>query len=398
MDKKIMVAGHISLDITPKFPDTLKGSLSDILVPGTLINIEKATIGTGGAVSNTGLVIDKLGVTVLLNGKIGDDEFGSIVKQLVGPQKTKFLRTVSDINTSYTIVVAPPGIDRMFLHDPGANNTFGADDIDYDALADCYLFHFGYPCFMERIYQNDGKELVEMYKNVKNLNVTTALDMGLPDPSSQAGQADWTAILKDVIPFVDVFVPSIEEITYMLDRPLFEQRKTEAGGDDPVLAYKPADFAAISDMLLDMGAKVILLKSGINGCYLRTTSADRIKQLGKACPSEVNAWADKELWAASYKTDKFGSATGAGDAAIAGFLVGIVRDFSAADSLLLANTVAMQNVRGIDTLSGIEDWPATLAMLKDKTRPRHPLKIDGDGWEFNEQLGLLEGPYNKGNN
>ncbi|MCK4437298.1 hypothetical protein KAU86_05050 [bacterium] len=30
--------------------------------------------------------------------------------------------------SSYTIILFPPGMDRMFLHNPGANDTFGFKD------------------------------------------------------------------------------------------------------------------------------------------------------------------------------------------------------------------------------------------------------------------------------
>jgi PAS domain S-box-containing protein len=36
--------------------------------------------------------------------------------------------------------------------------------------------------------------------------------MAYPDPDSPAGRADWLTILQNVLPFVDVFVPSYEEI------------------------------------------------------------------------------------------------------------------------------------------------------------------------------------------
>ena len=32
--KKVVVAGHICLDITPIFPETCRGDIHDIIVPG----------------------------------------------------------------------------------------------------------------------------------------------------------------------------------------------------------------------------------------------------------------------------------------------------------------------------------------------------------------------------
>ena len=133
-EKKVMVAGHICLDITPKFPQGLTGSVSDIFTPGKLINIDDAVLSTGGAVSNTGLAMAKLGVDVSLNGKVGDDQFGAIIKKLVGKKRAGTFKTVKGENSSYTIILALPGVDRIFLHNPGTNDTFGTEDVDYGAI------------------------------------------------------------------------------------------------------------------------------------------------------------------------------------------------------------------------------------------------------------------------
>ena len=61
MDKKIIAAGHICIDITPMFPRGIHcRELSDLLIPGKLINMDGADIHTGGSVANTGLALKKL--------------------------------------------------------------------------------------------------------------------------------------------------------------------------------------------------------------------------------------------------------------------------------------------------------------------------------------------------
>ena len=77
MSKKVVVAGHICLDITPGINAARVDSISDIIRPGSLLNVGKADIHTGGAVANTGLALKKLGADVTLAGKIGDDEFAA---------------------------------------------------------------------------------------------------------------------------------------------------------------------------------------------------------------------------------------------------------------------------------------------------------------------------------
>jgi sugar/nucleoside kinase (ribokinase family) len=369
--------------------------MSDVFSPGKLTNVEQAVLSTGGPVSNVGLAMDKLGVDVVLNGKVGKDTFGNVIKQLVGEQGAAALKTVSGQSTSYTIVLAPPGIDRFVLHDPATNDTFGADDIDYELAGQCMLFHFGYPPLMKRMFEDDGDELVEIYRRVKSLGVTTSLDMAMPDPASASGQACWRPILERVAPYIDIFVPSIEEITFMLNRDLFEKRKAQAGGQDPVLVYEAGDCTAIAATLLTLGMKIVVIKCGIRGLYLRTASAGEIAGIGCACPDDVEAWADREMWAGSLKAGQFASALGAGDATIAGFLCGLIDDFSPEDTVKIANIVGWQNVQAIDALSGIRDWQGTLELLEDKNRERNPVGLEPNAWRYSESQHVYYGPNDR---
>ena len=395
MREKVMVAGHLCLDITPRFLAGQKVSITDIFSPGKLTTVDHAVLSPGGPVPNTGLAMAKLGVDILLNGKVGEDAFGDIIKKLVGKERAAAFKTVSDQNTSYTIVLAPPGIDRFVLHNPATNDSFVADDIDYELARQCMLFHFGYPPLMRQMFENDGAELVEIYRRVKELGVTTSLDMAMPDPSSGSGRANWQTILERVSPYVDIFVPSMEEITYMLDRKLFEKRKAQAKGEDPVLSYEPKDCEDISDKLLTLGVKIVAIKCGIRGVYLRTANAEQISSIGTAYPKDIDAWANREMWAGSFKTDNFASALGAGDATIAGFLCGFIDGFEPEKALQSANIVGWQNVQTLDTLSGIKDWQSTLELLKDKKRPRNPVGIDSDEWRYCENQQVYYGPKDK---
>ena len=55
MKKKVIVAGHICLDITPVFSETKPEHLQDVLAPGKLVEMKEADVHTGGSVANTGL-------------------------------------------------------------------------------------------------------------------------------------------------------------------------------------------------------------------------------------------------------------------------------------------------------------------------------------------------------
>lgn len=82
--KKAVVAGHICLDITPAFAGQKRNRLDEILLPGKLAEVGEANIHCGGAVSNTGLAMKALGAEVSLVGKIGDDDFGRVLRRQLG--------------------------------------------------------------------------------------------------------------------------------------------------------------------------------------------------------------------------------------------------------------------------------------------------------------------------
>ena len=391
-----VVAGHICLDIIPKFEVSKVGNFFELFVPGSLVNMGAVTISTGGPVSNTGLAMHKLGLNVQPMGKIGDDFFGQgVLAVLRGYGVADSMTIVSGEQTSYTIVIAPGEIDRIFLHHTGANDTFCADDVNYDIVKQAGLFHLGYPPLMRTLYIDNGRELVEIFRRVKDLGVTTSLDMSLPDARSESGRVDWQKILSEVLAYVDIFVPSIEEAAFMLDRKLFDLRKSQAKGADPVRFYRTEDYVRLSTNILGMGAKIMCLKSGVRGLYVRTSSSESLAAMGTSAPADLDLWSERELWGSSFAISEIGSATGSGDACIAGFITAYLRGFSPEDSVQTANILGWQNVRGLDALSTIQNWPETLEMLADKTLKHNDPELKENSWRYSQQSRLYYGPNDK---
>ncbi|MCX7707460.1 MAG: carbohydrate kinase family protein, partial [Anaerolineae bacterium] len=207
-----IVAGHICLDIIPLIPAG-QGGLAALLTPGRLNVVGPAVVSTGGPVSNTGLALHKLGIATRLMGKVGDDLFGLAIRRIVdafGPGLADGMIVDPTVTSSYTVVVNVPGVDRIFLHHTGANDTFTAADVRYGLAEQARLFHFGYPPLMRAMYEGGGGELVELFRRVKETGCTSSLDLALPDPATPAGQADWAAILRAALPAVDICAPSLE--------------------------------------------------------------------------------------------------------------------------------------------------------------------------------------------
>lgn len=286
----------------------------------------KAEVSTGGAVANTGLGMKILGADVTLMGKIGNDEFGNLILGILDKYDAAdgMIRDpLSD--TSYSVVLAMPGVDRIFLHNPGANHTFCAADVSKEQLREAALFHFGYPPLMKNMYENNGNELVSLFQKAKEAGCATSLDMAAVDPASDAGRADWNLILKKVLPYVDFFVPSVEELCYMLDRTRLEEWQKRAGSRDLTeLLDIENDVIPLAEKCMEYGTKVLVIKCGAKGMYYKTADEKQLSEIGKRVGLDIVQWADRQGFEASYIPERILSGTGAGDTSIAAFLTAML--------------------------------------------------------------------------
>ncbi len=358
MHKKVIAAGHICLDMTPVFPDKRVSQLTDILSPGRLLQMGDADVHTGGSVANTGLAMKFLGADVSLMGKVGADAFGELVCNILKKYDAADGMLISqEESTSYSVVLAIPGIDRIFLHNPGANNTFRASDIPQAALEEAALFHFGYPTIMRSMYENDGAQLVQLMKRAKEAGAATSLDLSAVDADSDAGRADWDKILRAVMPYVDFFVPSVEELCFMLDREGFDMWQARAAGRDITEVIEPErDVKALAERCMEYGAKVLLIKCGVPGMYYRTAEAEGMKETGVRAELDITAWAGKEGFEKSYVPDRVLSGTGAGDTSIAAFLTAMLQGYSPEQAVRLAAATGASCVSAYDALSGLRSF------------------------------------------
>ena len=390
---RVVAAGHICLDVIPGLDHHVNENLADLFRPGHLIVTGPALFSTGGSVSNTGLALSRLGIPTRLVAKVGEDPFGKIVCALVDqfdPRLGCDLVVDPQVSTSYTVIISLPDIDRVFLHCPGANDTFGAEDVRLDLVAQADLFHFGYPPAMRRMYEQDGAELTTVFRQVKTRNVTTSLDLSFPDPSSDSGRVNWKVILGSVLPFVDIFLPSFEEIFSMLHPEAF-RRMTQSVPEGQILSMVTPDLlSSLAHELIEMGAKIVVIKMGSRGLYLRTAGQAALEQVGKAAPMKPAVWADQEIWAPCFRVNVVGT-TGSGDATIAGFLSALLRGLNPRQAVRAAVAVGACNVEAADALQGIRTWEQTMKRIQLGWE-HLPLSLDAPLWHWDQESGVWVGP------
>jgi len=319
----------------------------------------------------------------VLMGKVGTDAFGILIRKLLAERKAdEHLIVVEGESTSYTVGIALPGIDRIFLHHPGSNDTFCAGDVNYEIAARARLFHFGYPPLMKRMYEG-GNELSTILRRVNELGTITSLDMALPDPDSPSGKTDWEKIIKDNLPYVDVFLPSIEETLYMLDRPKFDRLKNQAGEGDMLDLLRGDDLSELGERLLAYGCKVAAIKCGNRGVYVRTGDF--------SAPWADARWKNRELWEPVFKVDNLVSAAGSGDSAIAGFLAAFLRGMPVEGCLEYATAAGAENVEAMDAVSGVGTWDEITRRIRAGWQ-KVELKDPGLGWSFDSARRVWVGP------
>ena len=322
------------------------------------------TLSTGGAVSNTGLNLARLGVDTRLMGKVGDDLFGTAILDMVrrhGPELAEAMVVVPGETSSYTVVINPPHIDRIFLHCVGTNHTFGADDVRYDLVAEARVFHFGYPPLMPRFYADQGRELVEMFRRAQATGRDDLARHGdaRPGRPERAGGLAGGDAPRDA--------PRA---------PLCAERRRVALYGRPGAVRPPVGDGG-------PGKDALAARQGRDPCLGRDGAgpgrAGGAAQAGRAGALSANRrgrgvgarraqpiwmlWRDRELWQPAFRPDAVVGTTGAGDATIAGFLAALLRDVPPERALAIAAAVGACNVEAADALSGVRSWEETLARI-----------------------------------
>jgi sugar/nucleoside kinase (ribokinase family) len=391
----VVVAGNIVLDMFPPLILEEGRQFQDALIGGQTVEVGPLTVSTGGCVSNTGIALHMLGVPVKLMGAIADDILGREIERIferVGIDTSRIARIEG--NSSYTIVLAPPSTDRIFLHCPGSGGLFNTEDVDWGTVKRAGIFHLGYPPYLPALFADDGEALAEMFRKAKVLGATTSLDMAFPLRTAEASRKNWHTILHKTLPYVDLLLPGVEEMLFLLERSLFEDLCTKAAGQEVLTVIEPAHVMELAELLLQMGTGVVALKAGYKGLYVRTAGSDRLSELGRAKPNNMGNWSCRELWEPGFKPRQIASATGAGDVAVAGFLAAFLRAHTIEMTLGYACALGTKNLEAMDATSSICSWDEITDLIEagwEKTLldNQHP------GWIFDNESGLWVGPHDK---
>jgi sugar/nucleoside kinase (ribokinase family) len=354
-----VIAGYTCVDLIPEFKKyPSKANIFDLLKPGNLIEIEGMDFVLGGVVPNTGLAMKRFGKKIAFNGLIGNDNMGKIAEQkLASYGGTEGMVVTNEANTAFSIVISPPGVDRIFLESVGCNQIFNINHINFGMISKARMFHFGYPPLMRQFFLDDGRQLIQMYAEIHKMGVITSLDFSLPDPESESGNLNWKRILGNTLPFVDIFAPSLEELVQlMMPKKHLEIKSAfiNSNFEDHVPLYF---VRKLGKQIISLGAKILLLKMGKRGIYLFTGDISQVnKKLGNTLQN--NQWSFQEILCNAYssKKSKVKNASGAGDIAVAAFLTSILNANNVEKALRYSSIAGRDSIYCNNNYEDLPDW------------------------------------------
>jgi sugar/nucleoside kinase (ribokinase family) len=225
-------------------------------------------------------------------------------------------------------VVQPAGRDRSFWHHVGANAEFDGEAID---VVGADLLHIGYPSLLPALAADCGAGLQALLVRARAAGLTTSLDLAVLDPGSPAAGENWPALLERVLPHVDVLTPSVDDLRSVLG---------------PLAGTAPGDLG-VARTLVEMGVAVAMVTGGSTGARLATAGPDRLAAAGAVlADAEVRrGWSHCDRPAAAPDVP-VRTTVGAGDAATAGLLFGLLSGLGPEQTLDLAMRTAGRTLAG----------------------------------------------------
>jgi sugar/nucleoside kinase (ribokinase family) len=282
---------------------------------GRLELFDTLALHTGGCANNTATALARLGVPVCAIGKVGADAFGDFILRSLAADGVAIegMTRSETSSTSFTFVMVSNDGERTFFHTIGANGTLSEPDLRRELIAECGIVHVAGALLMPRL---DGEPTTRLMRWARKQGITTALDT-VWDASGR-----WLETIGATLPYVDYFLPSVEEARAMTGR-------NEA--DD------------VARALLDRGVGTVVLKMGAEGSYVRTEAT------GLRLPALKVPVADT---------------TGAGDAYVGGFLAGVAMGWEVERCAQLATATGAACVTAIGCTPGLRDLDATMELWR----------------------------------
>lgn len=260
--------------------------------------IEQIRMTVAGTAAATAVDCAILGLKTQMVTTVGEDEMGDFLVAKMGKFGVDCGMVGRDATeqTSATILPVRPNGERPALHVPGTAATFTLPEADLHAALDARIVHVGGTGLLKAF---DGAPTIRTLQRAKELGRVTTFDLIQANPET-------FALVEPCLPYIDYFVPSIEEASEM------------AHASDP---------AAVARFYKERGVKNALLTMGGNGVYVSPETGDDFS---------LPAFAIDVV-----------DTTGCGDSFTAGIIAGLHHGWDLKTSARFASAVAARVAMGL---------------------------------------------------
>lgn len=295
--------------------DILGRPVTRIPERGDVAFIEEIRLTVAGTAGGTVVDAAKLGLRCLAVGAVGEDEKADFMLATLAKHgvDVSAMQRLAGVPTSATILNVRPNGDRPALHVRGASDHFDVPAEAYDQVFDAPIVHLGGTGLLRRL---DGEPSRRLLAEAKRRGRTTTFDLIAATPET----------IRDVeplLPFIDYFMPSIEEARDMSGRDA------------------PAECAAF---YLDKGATCCVFTLGAEGAYYAHRDGTRL---------QVPAYAIEVV-----------DTTGCGDAFDAGFIAALHRAMDPEEAMFFAQAAAALVAGGLGSDAGITTFDDTASWMR----------------------------------
>ncbi len=291
--------------------DILGRPVSAIPPGGRAFFIDEITMTVAGTAGATAMACAILGLNTRAVGSVGDDEMAEIMLDSLGRRRidTTLVERCKGVPTSATILPVRPNGERPALHVPGSAAHFRVAPEHEDAALDARFVHFGGTGLLKAF---DGEPTLHLMRKAKALGRITTFDLIQANPET-------IALVEPLLPYIDYFIPSIDEAAEMADR---------------------SDPDDVARFFLDRGVGTCALTMGGEGCIIVSKDGTRVR-----LPAHDVVVSDT---------------TGCGDSYTSGFIVGLHHGWDIEQCGRFATAVSAIVATGLGSNAKLISFEATL--------------------------------------
>ncbi|KAK9075293.1 hypothetical protein SSX86_003616 [Deinandra increscens subsp. villosa] len=206
----------------------------------------------GGAPANVAVGISRLGGSSAFIGKVGDDDFGHMLADILKANKVNNsgMRFDQNARTALAFVTLKSDGERefMFFRNPSADMLLHESELDVNLIKQASIFHYGSISLIEEPCKSTHLAAMAIAKKSGSI-LSYDVNLRLPLWPSEDAARDGIMSIWDQ---ADVIKVSEDEITFL------------TGGDDPY------DDDVVLNKLFRPNLKLLLVSEGPDGCRYYT--------------------------------------------------------------------------------------------------------------------------------